>query len=423
MVAMRLTYTFPNVPRLKGLSVEVENRGDRLRSRVSGPGSLTYGLLLKLYFAYWRGRQAGPIVVREEGNVYSLYIPPIPSPGNNRNLETMLRSWLCREPRPLAVTIGVTTRCQLGCLHCSAAGVDPAKPVLTREEMRRVVDESLDLGVVNITFTGGEPLLRDDLEELVAMVPRDKAVALVFTNAVDLDAARARRLKEAGTWALHVSLDSPDPDEHDAMRRRAGTFKAVRDGVRAALEAGLMVCLSTYATNESVRRSSLTRLAALGAEWGVQEITVFDCIPTGRLLRREEMMLTPASRRLLLREARGINRRLAGRPRVVTQSWTNTRSGLALLMGCLAGHMQFHLTADGEFTPCDFTPLSFGNVREASVGELWRRNVSHPAYRRHQYRCRMQDPAFRERYVNAIPEGACMPYPIDKLGTGPGQAG
>jgi MoaA/NifB/PqqE/SkfB family radical SAM enzyme len=376
---MRLTYTFPNTPQLRGLSVDVENRGDKLRTKVRGWKSLLYGPLLKLYFSYWNGWRAGPIVTRKDGNLYSLYVPPIPSQAHARHVETLLRNWLFRETRPLAVTLAVTAKCQLGCVHCSAAGDGLSREDLSREEIGKVIKESVDLGVTNITFTGGEPLLREDLEELVSLVPRNLAVALVFTNALALDDKRAASLREAGTTAVHISLDSPDSEEHDRFRRKPGAFQAVRAGVQSALRAGLPVCLSTYATNESIRCRKLTRIASLGVDWGVHEISVFDVISTGRLLQHEEMLLTRESRRALLKEAHELNRRYRGRPRIITQSWTNSRSGMAILIGCLAGHLQFHVTSDGELTPCDFTPLSFGNVRSEPVRSLWRKVIEHSA--------------------------------------------
>jgi MoaA/NifB/PqqE/SkfB family radical SAM enzyme len=412
---MRLTYTFPNIPELKSFAIEVENRGDKLRTNFRGWKSCLYGPLLKPYFSYWNSRRARPIVTREDGNIYSLYVPPIPSRAHARHVETLLRNWLFRDTRPLAVTFAVTNRCQLGCVHCSAVGHGSSHYELSREEVGRVIKESVELGVTNITFTGGEPLLRPDLEELVTLVPRNQAVALVFTNALALDDKRAASLKEAGTTAVHISLDSPTPEEHDRFRRRTGAYQSVKAGVQCALRAGLPVCLSTYATNESVRGRQLTQIAALGKEWGVHEISVFDVIPTGRLLQHEEMLLTKENRRALLKEAQEINQRHGGRPRVVTQSWTNSRSGMALLIGCLAGHLQFHVTADGEFTPCDFTPLSFGNVRSESVSSLWRKLIEHPAYCRHCYRCRMQSAAFREKYIRPIPSNANLPYPIERI--------
>ncbi|MBN1664991.1 MAG: radical SAM protein [Deltaproteobacteria bacterium] len=412
---MRLNYTFPNIPHLKDFSFEVENINDKLRTTVRGGWgfkALLSGPFLKLYFAYFNRNDVKPVMLRQDGNIYSLYVPPIPSQAHVHHMETVLRNWLFKETRPLAVTLAVTSRCQLNCVHCSAASAGPVGSDLSREEIGRIIRESVDLGVTNITFTGGEPLLRKDLEEMVSDVSEEEAVALVFTNALALDERRAASLKEAGLTAVFISLDSPDPEEHDRLRGRSGLFQTVREGVRNAIRAGLAVCLSTYATNESVRDKKLSKLTALAAEWGVHEISVFDVIPTGQLIQNEEFLLTAESHRAICKEAKELNRRYAGRLRIVTQSWTNTRNGMAILIGCLAGHLQFHITPDGEFTPCDFTPLSFGNVRSESIENLWRKVIEHSAYKRHCTKCRMQTASFREKYIRPIPVNANLPYSI-----------
>jgi MoaA/NifB/PqqE/SkfB family radical SAM enzyme len=345
----------------------------------------------------------GAIGAADGANVYTLYVPPIPTPMHARHTENFVRRWLSGTRIPLAVTIAVTDECQCQCVHCSAIEGGSQGPLLSVDEVRRVVNESVALGVTNVTFTGGEPLLRDDLEEVVAAVPGDKAVSLVFTNGIGLTSARARRLRGAGLWGVQISLDSDHPDVHDRLRGWPGCFAAVRSGIAAAKEAGLFVGLSTYATNDFVRGGVLGRLAALGASWGVHELTVFDAIPTGRLRNQHAAVLTDANRARLVQEGLALRAAYRGRMHVVTQAWTTSRTGFARFIGCLAGHYQFHVTADGRFRPCDFTPLSMGSVREASVSDLWSRLVSHPGYRAHRHECRMQCPAFRAKYVDAAP--------------------
>ena len=257
-------------------------------------------------------------------------------------------------------------------------------PPLSLEEIKRVVEESLALGVNNITFTGGEPLLFPDLEQCISAVPQELAVVQVFTNGLTLDLRRASSLKAAGTYAVQISLDSPDPEEHDRLRGKKGASQSVREAVANALEAGLLVGLSTYATNRSIEDGSLKRIVELAGEWGVHEVSVFDVIPTGRLLRQEEIMLTAESRRSLRKLELVCNKPTNGLPRMSTQSWTNSGRGFAKSFGCLAGNYQFHITACGDLMPCDFTPISFGNVRNHSVADLWKKLTTHPAYCRHQ---------------------------------------
>jgi len=403
-------YRFPNIPELKDVSVFVENKGRQLKTEIKGKFPLRLWLLTKYYFKVFS--LIRPIVQSPEGNFYSLYLPPIPSPAHARLFSSTISSVYYKRELPLAVTIGVTDDCQYACVHCSAAGRSKVKPIMSLEEIRLVVRECLDIGISNITFTGGEPLLRDDLEECVACVPPELATSQVFTNALALTAKRARSLKAAGLHGVQISLDSPSPEVHDRLRGMKGAFGAVKEGVKNALDAGLFVGISTYATRRTALDKNLSKLVSICSEWGVHEVSAFDAINTGRLQEQDVELLDTFSRKVLLKEARALNRKHRGRLRVVTQSWTNSGRGFARLIGCLAAHMQFHITSQGDFTPCDFTPLSIGNVREQSVQENWRQLLLHAEYCKRSTKCRMQDPEFRKRYIEAIPEDGELPYSV-----------
>lgn len=409
---MRMVYTFAAIPQLQDVRLTIENRGRRLRFSLSGPRAWLYRPLLWYYFV-WHSRLG--VLSRFNGaNVYSLYIPPIPSHAHNRLLETFLSTWYFRRPLPMAMTLAVSGDCQLKCRHCSVSR-NPAPPrPLELAEIKRAIAESLRLGVTNITFTGGEPLLRPDLEACIAAVPPEQALALVFTNALALTPQRIASLKKAGLFGLQISIDSPQAEEHDRWRGREGVFAHAAEAIRTAVGAGLMVGVSTYASNESVAEKKLSRLAELAADWGVHELSVFDIMPSGLLLRQPQVMLGAENRARLLKEARTLNRRLGNKPRIITQSWTNSGRGFSRFIGCLAGHYQFHISANGDFQPCDFTPLSAGNVRCQSVPDLWDALIRHPAYRRRRQGCRMQDAAFRRDYIDAIPVQADLPFPLDR---------
>ncbi len=405
-----MLYRFPDTPELEDLTLDVRAASGRLSFTARGTAPRRVLPAIHAYFAWLNSIH--PVGLQAGAHIYSLYVPPVPSGAHAHQLEDFLRSQLFRRRRPTAATLAVTAACQLSCPHCSAAMRPSGHGSLTTQTWRRVIHECVDLGTSVVTFTGGEPLLRRDLEELVAAVPRERAVAEFFCNGLEATDDRLNALREAGAYGVHLSLDDPDPAEHDRLRGRAGVFEAVERAARAARRTGLVVGLSTFATNESVDERKLSRIAALGDEWGASEVSVFDGIRTGRLLRRCTPLLDAPHRRTLMAEARRLNRVHRGRLRVVTQSWTNSGRGFTLLIGCLAANLQCHITAHGEFTPCDFTPLSFGNVREASVAELWRRQLEHPAYAKRSLRCRMQSAEFRKAYIDTIPDGAALPYPI-----------
>jgi len=407
---MRLEYRFPNLPKYKNLSVIVEDKGDIIKTKILGTNSMRIRFFIKLYFAFHN--KIGTLARLNGSNIYSMYLPPFPSLAHARMLEAFLFLVLFKKMIPMAVTIGVTSGCQYHCIHCSTEGRSKSPPNLSFNELRRTVQQCLDLGVTNITFTGGEPLLRDDLEQLIASVPHDQAICQVFTNASKLTTERAESLKDAGTFGVHISLDSPDPNEHDRLRGVDGAFHAVEKGVRNVLDAGLIVGISTYATRQSALDHKLMPLADLCSQWGVHEISVFDAIKTGGFSYREDVTLDREARKVLLKDSLLVNKKYRKIPRVITQTWSNSGKGFSRFIGCLAANRQFHITSKGDFTPCDFTPLSFGNVRTESVKSLWEKLLRHPAYCKRSLSCRMQDPFFRKEYIDKIPKDADLPYVI-----------
>jgi len=353
-----------------------------------------------------------PIIRRGDLLIYTSYQPPIPTKASMKLLGSRLAIEFDGHPQPTVCTLQVTTRCQANCIHCSAARHRrPGEPELSTDDWKRVIRESEKLGVVTIVFTGGEPLLRPDIFELIEWVDKDEAVALMFSNGLLLDEDRVAKLSRAGLWAIHVSVDSPDPAAHDEMRRVPGCWQKAIDGLKRCKDAGMLAGISTYATPQRLRNGQIVEMIELAKSIGADEITIFDVVPTGRLLHEDRKhLLTDEDKEELCRIEERYNE---GHqlPFVITQAHVNGPTG----NGCYAGWCQFYVTAYGEVTPCDFTPLAFGNIRENSLEAIWSSMAHHEAYCYHKSSCRMQDQHFRAQWIDRIPSASPFPYPIGKL--------
>ena len=155
-----------------------------------------------------------------------------------------LTDTLGRPVRDLRVS--VTDRCNFRCVYCmpkEVFGRDypflPRAELLTFEEIERLARAFAGLGVEKIRITGGEPLVRRDVETLVAMLARIDGVDLTLTTNGALLAAKAQALKDAGLRRITVSLDSLDDDVFRAMNDVDFPVARVLDGINAALAAGL----------------------------------------------------------------------------------------------------------------------------------------------------------------------------------------
>jgi len=149
-----------------------------------------------------------------------------------------------RDPFGRKVTglrIAVTSRCNMSCRYCHHEGEDlgEGSPEMSRDDIVKVIRAGADLGVKRIKFTGGEPLLRADLESILDRLPDSLEVSLT-TNGTLL-AERAKSLAEAGLDRVNVSLDSLDPEVYSQITGgTAEDHRRVLLGIDAAIEAGLV---------------------------------------------------------------------------------------------------------------------------------------------------------------------------------------
>jgi len=343
------------------------------------------------------------------------FAPPVGSRPQFRALKNLVKTHVLGRAFPLAMTFAVTYRCQCNCVHCSASHhLRENDQELTTQEAKRLIDESLDLGICIIAFTGGEPLLRHDIFELVDYVDQRKAMPIMFTNGLLLSDENIDSLADAGLYTLFVSLDSTSAEEHDRMRGMPGLFDTAVEGLKRMKEKGVFVAISSYASRSGTERGMYRKLYEFARELGMHNVILFDNVPTGRLMKDTSIMLTREQREEILEYSMEIFRN-STMPPLSSQPWQTSLAGYLGGIGCLAANIQYYVSAYGEVAPCDFTPLSFGNIREEPLRAIWKRMVKHPAYRKRVQFCRMQNLAFRQCYIDPIPDNASLPYPISNL--------
>ncbi|NHJ20821.1 MAG: radical SAM protein [Candidatus Lokiarchaeota archaeon] len=354
------------------------------------------------------GRWKGKIVP-------NTFAPPVGSRPQFRALKGLIKSHLLPHPTPIAMTLAVTYRCMAHCVHCSAGKhhKEGAKE-LTTKEAKKLIDDALKLGVTIIAFTGGEPLLREDLFELISHVDQRKAMPIMFSNGFLLTDENVQKLADAGLYSIFVSLDSPIPEEHNKLRGVPELFETAVNGIKKLKSKGVLVGISSYATRSATEKKMYLKLHELGKELGVHNIIYFDGVPTGNMLKNTSELLTPEQREEIYKYSSKVFKEKVVPP-LSSQSWQNSVEGNLSGIGCLAANIQYYVSAYGDVAPCDFTPISFGNIRKIPLKKIWSTMVSHPAYSHRSSFCRMQDPEFRRYYIDPIPDDAKLPYPITKL--------
>ena len=344
-----------------------------------------------------------------DSNIYSLYHPPFPSIAGNRAVIARMRDIVFRLRTPTTNTMAVTYRCQCNCVHCSAEiKINPNLKELTTDEWKKVIDDSCQIGIYNHVITGGEPTLRPDLPEIIAHITPEKGTSLMFTNGMLLK-KRAKELADAGLYAVNVSIDDINPKTHNSLRRTENCYELASEGAAAVRELGILTGISTYATKEKIRKGEIEKLIEMANENGFIEVTIFDPVPSGKWIRDTSLMLGEEER-TYLRELTLKTRQIPDGPGVIAQSYINSPHG----SGCFGGYYQVYTTAYGDINPCDFNPVSFGNVRDdGGLINAWNKMIHHPEYRCKRKNCRMQNTEYRKTYIDSIPENIHWPIPIE----------
>ncbi|MBN1846153.1 MAG: radical SAM protein [Sedimentisphaerales bacterium] len=297
---------------------------------------------------------------RHRGRLYvNSFFPPYPSRPFARFLDAVIN----RRRVPYSTYVAVTDACPYHCPHCSYGRHQ--KGSLGTGQALEIIRQTKSLGTITIGFTGGEPLLRDDIVELVESVG-DEVATILFTTGHRLTSDLAGRLRQAGLDCLMIGIESDEAGEHDAVRGVAGSFDEAMAAISLSREAGLYTALSTVATKEKIKNGQVLRLARLAQRRGVQEFRVLEPVPTGNLYANAEQVLSPAESRELAEFHKEWNRKNRG-PAISGFSYLESDE----MFGCGAGFHHLFIDAVGNVCPCDLTPLSFGNVLDEPLEEIW----------------------------------------------------
>lgn len=324
----------------------------------------------------------------------SSYFPPYPSDAFSRFCEYSID----RRRAPLSTYLAVTGVCPCRCGHCSY-GSRPATQ-MSLEKLFTIINELKQLGCCTLGLTGGEPMMRTDLEQLVAAAKPELAT-MVFTTGWGMSQERAYRLAEAGLDTLTVSLESVTPEKHDQVRQKAGSFEKALAAIKAAQQAGLYVAMSSMATREAMNSGEIERVYQFAKELGVGELRINPPIATGAFAGQLEKMLSQEELDAQ-EDFIASHNQLPDGPAV--SSFAHFES--FKLFGCGAGFHHLFIDAEGNVCPCDLTPLSFGNLHKNSLVEIWQDMGKHFVGPRHK--CIMRNLA------QQIPADATLPLPQEQ---------
>lgn len=289
--------------------------------------------------------------------------------------------------------IRLTKECNLRCIHCSARAGSKGDFELGTEETKEILRQLAEMGALYVVFTGGEPLLRKDLIELVKHSVVLGLRVSVDSNGTLLSAEKASMLKDAGVSTVQVSIDGSEK-LHNAIRGD-GAFERAVEGLTNSVAAGIYTTINF--TISKINMGEIPDVVRLAEEIGVSGLTTERFAPIGRGNRIKEELLQPEEFKKSLEEifAADIRSRCTDplgvllRPNV-KNSYTSEELRRSIRGGCTAGIAAITISYDGEVYPCPKLEVSCGNIRDRPLLDIWLESdaLKPLRYRRLKGRCK-----------------------------------
>jgi MoaA/NifB/PqqE/SkfB family radical SAM enzyme len=300
-------------------------------------------------------------VLDVDGNlVIHSHLPPINSRAYGRFIREHL---LDKNAGPSHAQIGITNACPQDCAYCYNRNRTGA--VMDTGTILRAIDDLKKMGVFWIGLTGGEPLLNRNLETIIERIGDDCASKL-FTTGSTLTMERAAGLRDAGLFSVSVSLDHWKEHEHDRARNTKGAFRTALKAIGTFREVGRVhVGVSAVLSKDMLKPDIVEEYLAFLMSLGVHEAWLSEAKPSTAEFSRQDLIITPDEREMLISLQDKYN--AEGKMTVNYLGHFEDKRHF----GCAAGHKMVYIDAFGEVSPCVFVPMTFGNLRDIPIREIY----------------------------------------------------
>ncbi len=297
---------------------------------------------------------------------------------------------------PFTIAWEVTRACAYACVHCRADAMHTPDPnELNTEDALRLIDRLAEFGSPILIFTGGDPMMRRDLHELIAYATQKGLRCSLTPTATALPTtARLEKVRDAGIRRIALSLDAPSAEIHDHFRQVAGSWQRTMDILHRAQKIGISVQVNTTISKHNV--DILDDMVPFIQEVGAVQWSLFFLVPTGRaqvknMISAEEHERTfnwlydlsktapfdikstaaPMYRRVAIERKRAEQ----GGDNPVTFQGAGFQYADGLnrpTRGVNDGNGFLFISHVGDIQPSGFLPLTAGNVRTDDVIDVYR---------------------------------------------------
>ena len=263
------------------------------------------------------------------------------------------------------------------CAHCYRDAGCKADEELSTGEAKELLNQIARAGFKIMIFSGGEPLMRPDILELVKHAASLKLIPVFGTNGTLITRDMAEKLKSAGAKGMGISLDSTDAEKHDKFRAFKNAWSGAVEGMKNCREVGLPFQIHT--TVMDWNQNELEEITDFAVEIGAKAHHIFFLVPTGRAASIEDEALRQKEYeevliRIMEKQKKvSIELKPTCAPqflRIADELGMNLR----FKRGCLAGLSYCIISPRGKVQPCAYLNMELGDVRKTPFDEIWKNN-------------------------------------------------
>ena len=274
----------------------------------------------------------------------------------------------------MIVSWNTTNACNMYCKHCYRDAGAKLSEELSTDEAKTLLEGIKRAGFKIMIFSGGEPLTRPDILELVEYAASLSLIPVFGTNGTLITETMAADLKKAGAKGMGISLDSLDKDKHDTFRDYKGAWDGAVRGMENCRKVNLPFQIHT--TVMDWNSGELEQMTDFAVKIGAKAHHFFFLVPTGRAATIEEESLRAEAyeevlRRIMKKQTEvDIELKPTCAPqfmRIAGEMGIKTR----FRRGCLAGLSYCIVSPKGKVQPCAYLNMEVGDVRKTPFDEIW----------------------------------------------------
>lgn len=308
-----------------------------------------------------------------------------------RYLKKMVESLVLNKVTPRQIDIALTFDCNLQCDHCFSAPLhDPSKKEMSFQVLKKLAGDCEKLGITVIHFTGGEILLRKDLEEVIRIFNPRKNIIYIQSNGTLGSYERFRSLKKAGLDFFGASMEYPDRETQDQFRHYDGYFDKTLKMLETAKKAGLQTSVNITIDNRLIQSGELPAFIQMLGEKG--HIVYGNLpVPVGRFKDKKDHLWLNNERKIL----NDLSKQF---PFFRTEFDSNFGGD-----GCPAMKEKIYLCAYGDVLACPYIHISLGNIQEESLGDIYRRALGFNLFKTYHNHClAAENRDFIETFIDKV---------------------